>query len=312
MICNIIRSFNLSDKKCNLDEINTLNKVIKVKDDSIENLTKNNNSLQEKLNNCLSSDDLIRKELDSCSSERESIKKELDGLKESIKPDPLEKELNEKYPAAYVLYTGRKLVNRLDYLKCDVRQFITPNDYYVQKIVEENKWREIPNYEDRIVAVYKWYKLNLYSYEYDDRLYGGNYPEMWALPFETLGWREHEGKAVGDCEDAAFVQQSLYLAAGVPYYLVRSSCGTVPNGEGHCTNYIYSKTSGKWHHCNSTFGQSKIPDKLIDFPTTEDAYSKKDAMGIYKPWFSMNLKFAFSGGITGASKKEFNKNFIFV
>ena len=298
MVCNIVRGFNFADKQCNLQELDstkeqltTTEKELKIKSENILNLIEEKNALQ---------------------LEKLETEKKLKELEDSLNPDPLEKELNEKRPAVNILYTARKLTSRMDYLNVDVKDFIMPNDFYVQKLVMENNWRDIENYEDRIVAIYKWYKSNLYSYEYDDRLYGGNYPEMWAFPFETLGWREHEGKAVGDCEDAAFVQHSLYLAAGVPYYVIRSSCGNIPLGDGHCSNYIYSKSASDWFHLNSTFGQSKIPDKLTDFPTTADAYNKSDNMGIYKPWFSMNHRFAFSGGITGASKKEFNKRFIFV
>jgi len=327
IICDMIFNFfNLRDlfkpfvclgcgvKSKNIDLIG-VNKILSDGNSNLIGLLDEKSLLLEKLNTEWG--DTQRKlsfcedELGKYSREVNTLKIQIDDLIKQIPiTDPLEVELNTKYPAVNVLYTGRRVVGRNEIFKVDVRGFIQPGDYYIQKIVYENKWREIPDYEDKVIAIYKWYKENLYGYKSDDRLY--NNLEMWAYPWETLSWRSLKGKAVGDCEDASFVQQSLYLASGVPYYLVRSSCGNVPSGEGHCTNYVYSKTTGDWRHLNSTFGGGAIPDKLSGFPTTEDAYSGVDAMGIKIPWFSMNLKLAFSGGITGACKKQFKKRFIFV
>jgi len=77
--------------------------------------------------------------------------------------------------------------------------------------------------DEKAYKIMKWVQDNI-NYRDDLSIYGRS--EYWALPTMTLS------KKAGDCEDGAFLEHSLMLAAGIPYDRIRTYGGLVWAGAG--------------------------------------------------------------------------------
>ena len=214
-----------------------------------------------------------------------------------LKEEPsIKKQFDDKYPKADISYSGRTLPNSNTMTNVPVTILITPTDYQIKNDLKKWGLDKISN-EDDLVKIYKKIK-EFYKYAYDQASWGKE--EIWEFPFET----RNKISTGADCDSWAIFQASYYISAGFPNYKVRVTAGMCGVG-GHATVYVYSEKDSKWHHLNSTYGV--MFDKLVDFPTHEDAESKKDVMGIFDVWFSFNNEYAWHEFSTTSAGKSFKK-----
>jgi predicted transglutaminase-like cysteine proteinase len=93
----------------------------------------------------------------------------------------------------------------------------------------------------------------------------------------------------GDCDDGAILMANLMLTCGVPYWKIRLTCGDTPIG-GHAYLTYYCEETNRW-----------VAMDWCYHPKTSQVSKRKDykESPIYtKVWFSWNLKYAYSKGIT--------------
>ena len=286
MVCIFVRGFNLADKQCNLQELNSTK----------EQLTKTEKELKIKSENILN----LIEEKNELRLAKLKIEKQLKELEDSLKPDPNQVHYDNKYEKKIILYNGRTFGPTKEIIPIDVRTLLTPDDYYVQKIVSDNNL-QIQEPEIHVPAIYKFIKNNYYSYKHDIDNYG--IPEHWEFFFEMF---PKVTKGVGqDCDGWGIFQANLYRAAGLPSWKIRLAAGECSQG-GHLTCYVFSEVLQKFVNLNSTYG-NYLPMKLSKYPTTDDAYSGKDKLGIKNVWFCFNDQFAWSQLYDTATEARFKE-----
>lgn len=146
---------------------------------------------------------------------------------------------NNKWPRAPILYGGRVLRIGKEAIGCDVKNFITPKDELIKRVVEYYHLRK-PTANETALACQK-FVVSFLTYKYDDDL--NLTPEFWQFPFETLQ-SEH-----GDCEDGAILTATLCVHAGIPAHRVKVAAGYVKDSptapEGGHAYCIYLADRGK-------------------------------------------------------------------
>jgi len=203
---------------------------------------------------------------------------------------------NNKHTKKDVYYLGRYLPVKDDFIECDVKDFITPNDAKIKELVKDNNLTvSNPNFCNAdIVKIYQFCRLGS-TYNYDQTLFGKT--EVWLFPFEFLYLN-----SVGDCEDNSHYIASMLICAGVPRFRVRVVCGMCNLG-GHSTVYVLGDDLTTWYHLNSTGGYEYFNDLTL-FPTSKDA---SDGLGISDVWFSFNDEYSFSDFENKTTSSSFNK-----
>ena len=202
---------------------------------------------------------------------------------QQVPEDVLEERLNSKYPKATIVYDGRFLPN-IGQLTVDVRGFFaSPYDFQVSEIIQNFKGLVD---DDLALECLKWVIKNI-MYVSDKTEYG--LEEFWCYPNEILTTKK------GDCDDGAILLANLLVAAGVPYWKVRLTAGSVAEG-GHCyvNYYVASRdvwVALDWCYHRSTEPVSERPD-----------YKNESLYG--EVWFSWNVKYAFSAGVKASSLKR--------
>lgn len=286
-----------------VDEIQKKIDLIISKSDKIDEVTKETIN---KLNQQIKDKEIIIIHL---KEELEDYNKDVKKLEEKLKTypdtvDPIADEWNNKYPRANIEYNGRTWGQTDKMIPIDVRLLITPQDWHIHDVLRKNNLYIIDgNYEEGIPKIYNFVKKTYYNYSFDSENY--LVPEYWEFPFELFGMQKIKGIISVDCDSWAQFLLSFYIAAGLPEWMGRVVVGNCKLG-GHSTNYVYSQETKKFHHLNSTYGDSE-KNKISQFPTTDDA-GKTDILGIYGVWFSFNNKFAWHKFDTAVTKKEFNKH----
>lgn len=213
-----------------------------------------------------------------------------------------EKFWNNKYPKANIEYTGRTWGTTKEPIPIDVRLLVTPKDYHIHDILKANDlYIKNNDFETGIPKIYNFIRNIYYKYTYDDQNYGIG--EFWEFAFEMLS-KMSKGY---DCDSWADFQSSFYIAAGVPSWKVRVVVGNCRLG-GHSTVYVHSDKDNKFHHLNSTYGNSQYKN-ISEYPKTEDAFTTDD-LGIRSVWLSFNDIFAWHQ-FTAEAKKSFNKDKIY-
>lgn len=198
--------------------------------------------------------------------------------------DEIEHELISKYPPAKITYKGRSLPFSTTKIEFPVNCLITPYDpYIVSDLISWGLYNTGEDWETLVPKIYKKILLKYYKYDYDINVWGKD--EVWELPFEM---RAKLFKKGFDCDSWMSFQMSYYLAAGVPYFVVRGVAGDTSIG-GHATVYVYSLHDEKWHHINSTYG-GLLADMVSGYPTHDDAREGKDQIGITKVWMSWDQR----------------------
>lgn len=206
-------------------------------------------------------------------------------LKRKKEDESLANYWNNKYPFAKITYKCRPHPkNSKEKLSVPVNVFLTPYDPFI--LADLREWSLLGTKEEPETLVPKIYKklYSTYKYKLDKDNFGID--EFWLFPFES--------RSIGafDCEDAAHIQASYYLAAGVPEWQVRCVAGDSSLG-GHASVYVFSKKSAKWRHINATYG-GLLGNELSSYPTHADAESGKDKIGIKRVWFSYTLSSGFA------------------
>ncbi len=221
----------------------------------------------------------------------QELKNKIDELKEKLpeKPHPKKEYWNNKHQKAEITYQ-RPIWNGDEFENhdIDIRLFITPNTYEVQREAERFSVDNPMKINKDVIDLYEQAQL-FYDYEYDSKDLGIS--EYWKFPWETL----HQER--GDCEDWANVIVSYLIAGGVPRWRVRNVCGMVNSGRGgHSTVYVLDDSLETWRHLNST--STVYHDSLLDYPEYGDS---DDDIGIDpdRTWFSFNDRYAWSEMATG-------------
>lgn len=266
-----------------------------------------NNSLYTRLANCKNNVNILENNYKELSKKNNKLVKELEKFGESEEA----KFWNNKYPKANIQYTGRTWGTSKDMIPIDVRLLITPQDYHIHDILEEESlYVNGTDYDKAVIKIYKWIKNNYYRYVYDKNNYGVS--EFWEFPFEIMERKDKDVDAAFDCDSWANFMASFYVAAGVPEWKVRVVVGTSQLG-GHSTVYVHSDDTNKFHHLNSTYGNDWIKNtKISDYPTTDDAETT-DKIGIKGVWFSFNNLYSwnkFSSEAKKGYKNEGEKLFV--
>lgn len=242
----------------------------------------------------------LNEELQNSKEENGAILEELNNLKN---PDKLIKQLNEEYPEANVVYSGRTLPNSQTMCSVPVSILVTPNDWQIIKDLKDwGLYRTNEDHETLIPKIYKKILQKFYKYDYDINVWGKD--EIWEWPFET---RTRYSKGA-DCDSWAIVQASYYIASGVNPAFIWCVAGNTSLG-GHCTVYVYSKNDSKFHHLNSTYGN--MFETVSEFPTHKDAEEERDKIGISSVWFSFNNERSRTTFSTKATKDKNLKKFTF-
>lgn len=235
--------------------------------------------------------------------ELEEKNQEIEKQLEPFLPSAEETFWNNKYPKTSALYRGRTWGTSKSMIDIDVRLLVTPQDKQIHDILEKNDlYIKNKNYEEGVVKIYNWIREKYYNYTYDIDNYGVG--EYWEFPFELIQKKILSGKVSVDCDSWANFQASFYIAAGVPEWKVRIVIGSCQIG-GHSTVYVHSDVDNKYHHLNSTYGNSKTKTKISQFPTTNEAETT-DKLGIKDVWFSFNSKYVWSK-FTSEAKESFKK-----
>lgn len=238
---------------------------------------------------CRQSLDTVRKNYAELQADFNACESSLAKLPHS---DPQEKFWNEKYPTANIEYLGRVFPTTKETIPIDVRLLITPSDFHLKKILDDNGLNVTgSNYDETAIKIWKFVKTKWYKYTYDQQNYGIG--ELWEFPFEMLA-KLTNGY---DCDSWAVFQASLYIAAGIPAWKVRVVAGKCDLG-GHCTVYVHSSADDKFHHLNSTYGADW--KELKDAPLPPSGPNSGDALGIYDVWFSFNQFFSWHQFSTAA------------
>ena len=298
--CNILRIIGMSDNKCDNNIIGNCSEIENQLLNAKVELSRKTQIISEIENQ----KEILEEDLIKCKDNSELIKKEIDRLNNLIpKPDPHEEYWNNKYPKVKVFYTARPWGRSTKMIPVDVRLFITPQDYGIQKFVSDNGLF-VKDFEFDIPRVYKFIMDNLYKYTYDKDNYGIG--EFWEFPFEVLSNID----AGYDCDSWSNFISSVLIAGGVPSWKVRVVVGNCRFG-GHSTMYFHSDESNRFHHLNST-SSKKYFKYLNEYPTSDDAMPgennsmPKDPMGIYDVWFSLNNLHVWNK-FTGTALESFNK-----
>ena len=103
------------------------------------------------------------------------------------------------------------------------------DDPFGNEIVKQEKWKDIKNMDDRILAILRYVTYN-YNYQGDQQVW--DTPEKWAT------FKESYALGRGDCEDGAIAIFVLARKAGIPENRIMVCAGNVIGG-GHCW-VIYS------------------------------------------------------------------------
>jgi hypothetical protein len=198
--------------------------------------------------------------------------------------NPLEEQLNSKYPKTIVQYSRHETDG--DY-NIDVRYFINP--YISGMPIVSGK-----TVDEKALACLIWVQNNI-KYISDKADYG--YEEYWAYPYQTMKRGE------GDCEDMHILLYNIMLANGIEYWRMRLNAGDTPVG-GHCYLVYYCEEKGYWVCLDSCYYPNKLPiNQRVDY--------KQDKL-YGNIWFSWNMKYAFSTSgtsilYTGKSIKKARK-----
>lgn len=202
---------------------------------------------------------------------------------------------NNKHTRKDIYYMGRYLPVKNDFINCDIKNFVTPNDALIRELVSNNNLKILNANEcdKQVMSIYKFCRKNS-SYSYDATLFNKN--EVWLFPFEFLYLNKK-----GDCEDNSHYIASMLICAGVPAFRVRVVVGMCKWG-GHSTVYVLSDDLTTWHHINSTGGMEENVS-LSDCPTRN---STTDDFGITDVWFSFNNFYSWSDFENTSTAATFN------
>lgn len=161
----------------------------------------------------------------------------------------------------------------------DYRQYLQLGNQQIKNLVRTIVATGDTN-DQKAEKILKWVTENITYTSDTDQYHLGEY---WAKPTETL----KSGK--GDCEDGAFLLQSMLIAAGVPPDRVRTYAGLVKDGSyglgGHAWTVYKRETDNQWvdldwcyyPDSNSIASREtfKVQDEYID------AYWWMNAFGTY-------------------------------
>jgi transglutaminase-like putative cysteine protease len=157
-----------------------------------------------------------------------------------------------KYPEAEIVYKNRALPTpkkkgwffiskpRSPKIRYHIQEFITPDSPSIRKAAEaflQVAQPEQEGYFDRVSLLLQKHVSARVVYTSDTVQTG--YIEFWQFPVETLQLN------TGDCEDGANLLASLMLAAGVPEWRVRVTCGMTPDG-GHAYVTYCRESDNQW------------------------------------------------------------------
>jgi len=211
-------------------------------------------------------------ELESYKAKLEEKKEISDREKELIE---LEIELNSKYPKKSISYTGRYIPNH-GKLKIDVRGFLINRVCY--EIQFSKVWSDLPDDEKALMCL-KWVIDNI-KYTPDKTEF--DLEEYWTYPQELLFTKK------GDCDDGAILLANIMELSGIPYFKIRLTCGSTPDG-GHAYVTYYRESDKTWVNLDWCYYPSKKP---ID---EREDYKNEKQYG--EVWFSWSRYHCFQKGV---------------
>lgn len=211
------------------------------------------------------------------------IKKFFESLKPKSSTSSSSKEdyYNNKYPKQDILYKGRVVPGTSDNVEIDIRDFFTPFDSEVKKVVVSIVGGGAD--DDKALKCLLWVIDNV-KYV-GDKTRG--HREFWQFGFETLHYK------TGDCEDGAILLANMLLVAGIPYWKIRLSMGLTKNGV-HVYLTYYCESSDKWIVLDWCY--------LVNKKKVKERKDYKDEGNYLKVGFSWNLKYSFAKGLNVDAK----------
>jgi len=195
-----------------------------------------------------------------------------------------EDQVNNKWPKAPIIYSGR--TQRIDNKRIgvDVKTFIHEKDEVLQDIIKTYKLKKRKE-DDTAWAIQKWV-VKFLTYKYDNE--SANVPEYWQFPFETVQ------SGIGDCEDGAILTTALCINAGIPSYRVKVAAGYVQSsptapqgGHAYC---IYLANDENWRILDWCYYEdSTVP--INKKPLAKDGGYRNSYKDV---WFTFNDKFSWN------------------
>ncbi|MFH1438925.1 MAG: hypothetical protein ABIG89_00015 [Candidatus Woesearchaeota archaeon] len=213
-----------------------------------------------------------------------------------------------------ILYRGRTIPNIDITIPYPVKDFVTPDNAYVQDVLEAANLfvRNTSRCDDVAMEVYR---LSRKHFKYVDDKKSAGVLEYWFFPAELivmtdpriqrkLGLDQKKGmkNLGGDCDDWANLTASLLIGSGIPEERVYVGCGITRGGGGHATVF-YQSDIGVIYHINSTTPLDMVPLDLESLPTKDD---KKDMIGLDIEEFRYNNRTAIL--VQNGSSLLSNKN----
>jgi len=211
-------------------------------------------------------------ELESC---RNKLAEKMELSEREKELMELEIELNSKYPKKVITYTGRYIPNHGS-LNIDVRGFLI--NPMCKEIQFSKVWSDLPDDEKALMCL-KWVIDNI-KYTPDKTEF--DLEEYWTYPQELLFTKK------GDCDDGAILLANIMELSGIPYFKIRLTCGSTPDG-GHAYVTYYREIDKTWVNLDWCYYPSK---KQI---SERDNYKDEKQYG--DVWFSWNRKYCFQKGV---------------
>jgi predicted transglutaminase-like cysteine proteinase len=181
-----------------------------------------------------------------------------DLLKPKTDPGGLYTILTFRYSLTYNTYNPTGKLNSVDY-----RQYLQLGNQQIKNLVSTIVSPGDTN-DQKVDKILKWVTENI-TYVSDEVQY--HLGEYWAKPTETLNSR------AGDCEDEAFLIQSMALAAGIPANRLRTYGGLVKTGAalgGHAWTIYKRESDNQWVDLDTCY----YPDS--DSVTSRETFKAQD------------------------------------
>ena len=204
------------------------------------------------------------------------------------KVNNLEDYYNNKYPKIDMVYNGRVDKNNKP-LRVDVRNFFTPYDSELKKIVNKLDLEKSDN-DHKALKCLIWVIDNI-NYLSDKRNYC--LVEYWEYPYEVINYE------LSDCEGMSILLANLMLISGIPYWQIRITTGLVDylgKEESHCFVTYFSEKENKWILLDASYNPTKIP--------ISQRKEYKDETHYKKTYWSFNQKYCFAKDIRDIPKME--------
>ena len=141
----------------------------------------------------------------------------------------------------------------------DVKNFITPDDIFLQKVVKD--YKNGKDYDDKMQKCWQYVRDNI---KYKSDKIDGERKGHWTLPSIILQ------RGYDDCDGMSVTLASLAIASGIPYYRVKVVLGKVqkdpvaPKGSHAWVLYLNEDNKWEiWEATNKKKGRKGLAKELL-------------------------------------------------